>query len=341
MVSLYKSESALFYECGYSCDNAILIKSNSFSYFLTDGRYEVEAKEHIKNSEVVIERDLIATASMILKKEYARKVAFDPTEFSAKNILDLESKAPALFLYPLPQMSQKKRIQKSAQELALIKESQRLNIEAFSNFAKYLDALTGTLSEKRLQYISKDFLTHQGEFDLSFEPIFALEGNGAKPHCLPSEKQFIKKGDSILFDAGIKYKRYCSDMTRTSEFSDRFTFSKEAKFKDSKRQKIYDTVLKAQETAIKAVKIGVKAKDVDKAARGVIEKSGYGKYFVHSTGHGIGLDIHELPVISSRSETILEEGMVFSIEPGIYLADDFGVRIEDLVAIKNGRVEIL
>ena len=107
-------------------------------------------------------------------------------------------------------------------------------------------------------------------------------------------------------------------------------------------QKVYDVVLKAQEEAIKAVKVGIKAKELDKIARNIIEKAGYGKYFVHSLGHGVGLDIHEWPFINSRNEIRLKEGMVFTIEPGIYIPGKFGIRIEDMIAINyNGEAEIL
>ncbi len=341
MVYLFKSESALYYECGYSCDNAILLTSPYFSYFITDGRYEIEARESVQNAEVVITRDLMAQAIKFLRYHRVRKLVFDPAEVNAKELLDIETKAPRVFLDSILGLAHKRRIIKSREEIALIKESQRRNKEAFANFAKYLFENKPTLSEKKLQYKAKDFLTQEGEFELSFEPIFALNGNGAKPHCLPSDKDALYLGDSVLFDAGIKYERYCSDMTRTAYFGDTFDFNKEQRFKDATKQKIYDTVRKAQEAAIKAVRPGIRANEIDKAARAVIAASGYGKFFVHSTGHGIGLDIHEYPVISARSETILEEGMVFSVEPGIYLGGEFGVRIEDLVAVTARGHEVL
>lgn len=139
----------------------------------------------------------------------------------------------------------------------------------------------------------------------------------------------------------MKYQRYCSDRTRTSVFDEHFNFEKKQQFKDAHQQKVYDTVLLAQEAALKAVKIGVKAKEIDKAARDVIDKTGFGNYFVHSTGHGVGLDIHELPVIGSRSETIIEENMVFTIEPGIYLPEQFGVRIEDTIIVRKDGAEVM
>jgi Xaa-Pro aminopeptidase len=145
----------------------------------------------------------------------------------------------------------------------------------------------------------------------------------------------------LLLDAGLKYKRYCSDRTRTIFIGDNISMSKNQKFKDRFKQKIYDIVLKAQESAIKKIKPGVKLCDIDKAAREVIEKEGYGKYFVHSLGHGVGLDIHEWPYVNFKNETPIQEGMVFTIEPGIYLPGEFGVRIEDMVMIQNGKCVVL
>ncbi len=121
----------------------------------------------------------------------------------------------------------------------------------------------------------------------------------------------------------------------------KFSFKREQKFKNAKHQKVYDIVLKAQLNAIEKARVGMKASDVDKLTRDIIEQSGYGKYFVHSTGHGVGLDIHEYPVINSKSDVIIEDNMVFTIEPGIYLPSEFGVRIEDTVVMQNGKAVIL
>lgn len=147
-------------------------------------------------------------------------------------------------------------------------------------------------------------------------------------------------GSLILFDGGIKFERYCSDRTRTAFFSDGFVFKKTQRFKDKKLQHIYDTVLKAQESAIEAAKPGMKAKELDKIARDVIDKAGYGKYFVHSLGHGVGLDIHEYPYIRKNSDEVLPENSVFTVEPELYTGY-YGVRIEDMVVLKSDGAEVL
>jgi Xaa-Pro aminopeptidase len=142
-------------------------------------------------------------------------------------------------------------------------------------------------------------------------------------------------------DAGLKYKRYCSDRTRTVYADENFRFKTKQKFGRKKIQKAYDTVLKAHDNAIAEARSGMKAKEVDALTRDLIDKAGFGEYFVHSTGHGVGLDIHEMPYISTKSDTIIEDGMVYTIEPGIYIPGEFGIRIEDMVAMVDGKAVVL
>ncbi len=337
---ILRNENAVFYECGFSCDNVIFLKLGNESFFVTDGRYITEAKEYIKNAEVIDGgHDLFKQVRKIIRKNHIQKIVYDPNDWSVENFSKFDQKLKCYFKKEI-NFSQKKRMIKTENELKLIKKAAQIGERGFDEFANYIQKSAVGASEKRLYFKAKEFLTKQGEFDLSFEPIVAIGENSAKPHSLPCDKR-LKIGDLLLFDAGVKYKRYCSDRTRMIEIGDNDNFGIKKSFKDKKRQKIYDIVLKAKEVAFKKVKEGVKANEVDRAAREVIEKAGYGNYFIHSTGHGVGLDIHELPIISSRSETILKENMVFTIEPGIYLPGEFGVRIEDMVMIKNSRGEII
>lgn len=341
---IIKDENALYFETHYSCDNAIFLAIGEKGYFITDGRYATEAKENIKNTkyaiEILISHDLIRTARTILKKHEKATFIFNPQEFSLHFYEKLTNGLKAHFT-PKPNFHQEKRICKTQEEIALIEHSQKLNIKAFDKFAAWISKNGKDQSEAFLHFKSQAFLTKKGKYDLSFNPIVGINANAAKPHALPSS-DLLRKGDLLLLDAGMKYQRYCSDRTRTGYFGKNgLNFQKEQRFKDKTLQKIYDIILKAQETAIKHAKAGMLACEIDALARNVIEKAGYGKYFVHSTGHGIGLDIHELPVISPRSKTRIEEGMVFSIEPGIYIPDKYGVRIEDLVTIDNKGARIL
>jgi Xaa-Pro aminopeptidase len=337
-----KNENAIYYECGYSCDNVIYIQLGSESFFITDGRYEIDAKQSIKNkSELIISNDLNKEVSKLLRSHKIKTLHYDPNDFSVASFNTLVKKVETQFI-EASNFSKQKRIIKSDKEIALLKKAMKLGRNGFKNFQQYLAKEGYGKSEQYLAYMAQTYLSDFGKYNLSFEPIMAVNENAAKPHAHPSDKIY-SKGDLLLFDGGIKYKRYCSDRTVTfgenidaiSKRQRKQTFSKK------KFQKIYDIVLKAQETTIKKAKSGMKASQIDKIGRDIINNAGYGKYFVHSTGHGVGLDIHEYPNISARSDVIIEDNMVYTIEPGIYLPDEMGVRIEDTIVMEDGRAHIL
>ena len=284
-------------------------------------------------------RDLLKTARLLIRKSGITTLAYNPAEWNVEAYARLSEKL-SINLQKKPNFSQQKRIIKSDAELEILKSAACFGRDAFTQFGEFLKQHGEGMDEKRAFFEAESILKRHGELGLSFEPIIALGANAAKPHALPTCKT-LQKGELVLLDAGVKYQRYCSDRTRTSFFDAQFNFEKEQHFKETLKQKVYDTVLLAQEAALKMVKVGVKAKQIDKAARDVIEKAGFGNYFIHSTGHGVGLDIHELPVISARSETIIEENMVFTIEPGIYLPEQFGVRIEDTIIVRNSGAEVM
>ncbi|MEA3290454.1 MAG: M24 family metallopeptidase [Campylobacterota bacterium] len=336
---ILRNENAVYFECGYSCDNVIFLSLNGDNYFITDGRYEIEAKLFAKNSKVIISNDLIKETRKLLKKFKIKKLHFDPNDFNLLTYEKLKDKLHINFSQK-PNFSKQKRIIKTDEEIKLIKKAMSLGREGFKQFANYLKRSGDGKSEKFLFFKIKEYLTQKGELDLSFDPIVAINENSAKPHALPTTLK-LKQNDLLLVDAGVKYKRYCSDRTCTSIFDDHITFKREQHFSSKKEQKVYDIVLKAQQTAISKARSGMKASTIDKIARDIIEKAGYGKYFVHSTGHGVGLDIHEYPNINSRNDVIIEDNMVFTVEPGIYLPNKFGVRIEDTVVMKKGRAVIL
>ncbi|PID47980.1 MAG: X-Pro aminopeptidase [Proteobacteria bacterium] len=342
MAYITNNENAMFYECGFSCDNGYFLKLKDKAFFVTDARYTSEAKEYIQNAKVIEgdRRDLLLSVRKILKKHRVNKLVFDPNGWSVSEFDRLSKKFGHLKFVKKANFSQKKRIIKTEEEVKILKKASQKGAKAFDKFAKFVSERGIGLSEEELFFEAEKIFKNKGKLGLSFSPIVGINENAAKPHALPSKKR-LKEGDLLLLDAGVLYKRYCSDRTRTAQVGADFNFKKEQRFKDKFRQKIYDLVLKAQEASINAVKIGVKASEIDKAGREVIEKSGYGKYFIHSTGHGVGVDIHELPVIGRRSNTIIEENMVFSVEPGIYLSGKFGVRIEDVVVVRQSGAEIL
>ncbi len=336
---ILKDENALYYECGYSSDNALYLQCGSEAYFITDSRYTIEAKEKVRGAKVITSANLIATVKKLMNQNRIRKMLFDPREWSVEAFAKLSSKSSIVFKR-MPDFSHKKRIIKSEEELKILSKAAKLGKKAFRKLEKEISQNGFGQNEYQLTYTAKSILSDFGKYDLSFDPIVAIDANAAKPHALPTSSR-LKKGDLLLVDAGLKYERYCSDRTRTVFTGRNFDFNTQQKFKSKKIQKAYDCVLKAHDNAIAKARSGMKAKKVDALTRDIIQKSGFGSYFVHSTGHGVGLDIHEMPYISSKSDTIIEDGMVYTIEPGIYIPGEFGIRIEDMVAMTNGKAVVL
>ena len=337
---ILQNENAIYFECKFSCDNVIFLNLEKDKFFITDSRYTTEAKEYAKKCEVVESSNLIETAKEILKKNKIKKIHFDPNDFTYATYTKLSENIKTQFVEK-PNFSKQKRIIKSDKEIDLLKKAAEAGRVGFKELAKFIRKNGFNQTEQFLFFKAFEKMTQSGKLDISFEPIVAINENAAKPHALPTSKK-LKLNDLILVDAGIKYKRYCSDRTCTSVVDfEKFSFKREQKFKNEKHQKIYDIVLKAQLNAIENARTGMKASEIDKLTRDVVEKAGYGKYFIHSTGHGVGLDIHEFPFINSKSDVIIEDNMVFTIEPGIYLPNEFGVRIEDTIVMQKGKAVIL
>ncbi len=335
-----RSESAVYYECGYSCDNVLYLNLGSEAWFITDGRYTVEAEANVRDAAVVEATDLLKTAREILRRTRVKRIVYDPKEWHVADFEKLSAKVPHIRFVSRPDHSHRKRIVKTPDEIALLKKAVTLGAEAFDRFADYLQRQGIGETEKRLHYAAEGILSREGELALSFDPIVAVGPNAAKPHALPTDDR-LRKGDLLLMDAGVKYHRYCSDRTRTIAVGERPDFGLAQRFGDKAVQTAYDTVRKAHDRAIERARPGMTGAQIDRLAREVIEEAGMGKAFVHSTGHGVGLDIHEMPYIAKRSDTVVEEGMVFTIEPGVYFGGLYGIRIEDMVVMGPDGVTVL
>ncbi|MBD7935572.1 MULTISPECIES: M24 family metallopeptidase [Cytobacillus] len=219
------------------------------------------------------------------------------------------------------------RMVKSEEELAIIKEA-----TALADFAIETGCAAIAEGKTELEVLAtiEYELKKKGVNEMSFSTMVLTGKNGASPHGTPGMTK-IQKGDLVLFDLGVVWKGYCSDITRTVAFGEI----------NEKQKEIYDTVLKAQLAAISACKPGVKASEVDLAARKIITDAGYGDYFPHRLGHGLGISVHEYPSLTETNDLLLQEGMVYTIEPGIYVPGVAGVRIEDdLVLTKDGAIPL-
>lgn len=281
----------------------------------------IEEENLIKYSD---SEDPIRMLSSLIEKD--KPIGIEES-WKAGFLLDLMEITKGLSLKQLSPIISELRMVKDADEIALMRSSSLLNDTAME---KVIDLVSEMLPEKYLAKAIKNIFEKEGADGVSFEPIVGYGQNTSNPHHIPTTAK-LKDGDVVLIDMGCTKNYYCSDMTRTVFFSKPIETMKD----------IYQIVLEANLKAIEKVKAGLKICEIDAAARNYIESKGYGKYFTHRTGHGVGIEIHEKPYISSNSEGILTPGMIFSIEPGIYLPGVGGVRIEDLVLVTDNGCEVL
>ncbi len=289
-----------------------------------DGRYFEAAEAAVDSSvSVVLIENLSAQVRALLGETVTRLLV--ETTNTVATVRGFESTFK-ITIEPddrLTALLAEKRLIKTEYEIECITKAQRIAEQAFDHVLGFIRAgVTEIEIAAELEYQMKRL----GSTAPSFETIAVSGEKSSMPHGVPNER-VVKNGDFITMDFGSLWDGYHSDMTRTVAVG----------FVTDEMRKVYETVLSANLAAIERVAEGVTAADVDMAARNLISDAGYGAAFSHSTGHGVGLDIHEAPNISFKSQTKLQSGMVITIEPGIYLAGKFGVRIEDMVVVtKNG-----
>ncbi len=323
---LITNENNIYYLSGFQKSEGAMLITGDESYLLVDFRYYEAALKNAKDCSVIEFKSLVDEVKALLTKH-------------SVNTLILESDVVTVSTYnkyvrafnevgvsiisddTLSKAISNLRIIKSEGEIQYISEAQKITEKAYT---EVLNFVKPEVSERaianELEYLMKKY----GAENVSFDLITITGKKTSLPHGVPSD-DVIKEGDFFTMDIGALYNGYHSDMTRTVA----------VKKCSDKQKEIYDIVLRAQLSSLNAVKSGVKACDIDKIARDIITDSGYGRNFGHSTGHGVGLDIHELPYVSPKGETILSENMVITVEPGIYLDNRFGVRIEDMVLVKD------
>lgn len=291
-------------------------------YQIMDGRYINEAKE-LKSNFVNIVYDQGESYIDSIKKVLGndKKVLIESSNTLIKEYFKFTDSNLNVELLD-DELEFQRRI-KSKEEVEKIKKACELTDEIF---LECLNEIKIGMKEIEIGALIQYLALKKGAQGMAFETIVASGIRGAMPHGRPTNKR-IKEGELITLDFGIIYEGYQSDMTRTIGIGK----------VSEKLKEIYKIVLEAQEAGVKFIKSGVKGKDVDRHVRKIIEDYGYGEYFTHGLGHGIGIGNGEFPVLNKKSETILEEGMIMSCEPGIYIPNLGGVRIEDDVVIENGQ----
>lgn len=256
-------------------------------------------------------------------------IYLDPTMW-ARFTQDLRSTLPQVSFLLGGDLMESVRITKDAEELAAMREAASIADRVSSTLREMPDTVVG-MTENELAREIETRMADRGGTELAFPVIVGSGPNGAHPHHTHGTRE-IEAGDPVVLDFGTRVDHYPSDQTRTIVFGG----DPPSEFPD-----VFDAVRTAQDAAVDSIEPGIPAGAVDEAARAVIEGRGYGEEFIHRTGHGVGLSVHEEPYIVADSDRILEPGMVFSVEPGIYLEGEFGVRIEDLVVVREEGAERL
>ena len=321
------------YLCGFTGSAGTLLVTESRSAFFTDGRYKEQASTEVRVSRIITGRKSPVTMAAEWLKRNARKLGVRVLGIEGQHLTVAEhsqlEKAlrPTVRLRKSPPLVEQARMVKDADEIALLRAALELGERLFDVAIKTIRAgVTETEVAAEMEFAAR----RAGAEAMSFETIIASGPRSALPHGRASTTEIPAKG-FVVCDFGIILAGYCSDMTRTVHVG---RISADA-------QEMYDAVRIAQQAAIEAVRPGATADKVDRAARTALARKGLGRYFTHSTGHGVGLEIHEPPRIAARQKDTLQVGMVITIEPGVYVPGFAGVRIEDMVLVTESGCEVL
>ncbi len=326
---IFSEENRRYFTQFPSSDGALLVYGGK-ALFFTDSRYTEAAAKAIGEQYVVDSTNLYEKFTEIFKENGVKRVAIENHRLTLAEFDELQKKLPdAEFVTTdaLATAIEEIRIVKTDAEIEKIKAAQKIAEEAFDHILTFIKE---GMTEKEISLELDFYMLSHGADALSFETIAVAGKNSSMPHGVPGDYR-VKKGDFITMDYGAVVDGYHSDMTRTvclGEPSD-------------KMREVYNTVLEAQLQGLKVLHDGISGVDADKAAREIIENAGYGKNFGHGLGHGVGVEIHESPRLSPKAPHTLRSGHVVTVEPGIYLPDEFGVRIEDMAVItENGSVNL-
>ena len=320
------------YLCGFTGSSAALVLARGGATLFTDGRYTAQAKAEAKGTRVVIaKKPAVMAACEWMETAGIRRCGFDAAQTT---VAVLESMRKAVssgvrrgMFVSVGSLIARLREVKDSDEIALMRSAANLGCRLFDGMLDYLEpGLTEVAVAAELEHAAR----LAGAEAMSFETIVASGERSALPHGRASTVKLPKRG-FVTLDFGVVLDGYCSDMTRTVHLGRALEGERE----------VYDAVLEAQEAAVAAVRPGVTSGDVDEAARSVLRRAGLDKYFSHSTGHGVGLEIHEGPRLAAKQTQVLEQGMVITIEPGVYMQGKFGLRIEDMVLVTATSGEVL
>ncbi len=318
------------YLTGYPGRDSYFLVSQKGNIYFTDSRYTQEAKKNLRRLSKIVEIDQagFGIIAAFCRRLLLKRIGFEErnTSYAEFNRLKQELKSGTRLL-PLRGLVESAREIKTRQEIAKIKTATQITVKALKFIAKFIKP---GIREIEIAAELERFIRYGGGCGAAFNIIVASGPNSSYPHHITS-RRIIRNHEPLLIDIGTDYQGYKSDLTRVF-FLGRINVL---------ARRIYDIILKANSLAISAVKPGAPIKDIDAVARGYIAERGYAEFFGHGLGHGIGLAVHEAPRISGKENACLRPGMVFTIEPAIYLPGKFGIRIEDTVLVTKKGCEVL
>ncbi|VTY31144.1 Aminopeptidase YpdF [Streptococcus salivarius] len=323
---LVTGQNNIYYLTNFWGTNATVFITKNRRLFLTDSRYTLIAKQSVHGFDIIESKDPLKDIVKLIEADKLETIGFD-NQVSFAYYQGLQAIFEGYTLSPQNNFMEELRMIKDDKELATIRKACSISDRAFTDVLDFIKP--GQTTELQVANFLDFRMREYGASGTSFESIIASGYRSAMPHGVASEK-VIQSGETLTMDFGCYYKHYVSDMTRTIHIGDTT---------DEERE-IYDIVLRSNQALIDAAKAGMTRRDYDKVARDVIVEAGYGSHFTHGIGHGIGLDIHEIPYFGNSDETI-EAGMVLTDEPGVYLADKYGVRIEDDIIITENGCELI
>ena len=327
--ALLQNPSNIFYLSGYTGEGLLLVTPSS-SAVITDFRYVEAAQKQCPGFAVHTIRTGVSHVQLaydLLQSEGVKKLAIEDNVVTVRSMREIEKAMPDVEFIPLDFKPEKLREVKDDDELSRIERACDITCQAFEYICGFI---APGRTEREVQLALDYKMLQLGSQGLAFNTIVASGENGSLPHAVPGDRE-IREGDMVTLDFGARFEGYDADMTRTVAVGQ----------PSDKMRRIYEIVLHAQETAQAAIAPGVKCSEIDGIARNIITEAGYGECFGHSTGHGVGIDIHEEPRVSSRSEQILTPGNIVTVEPGIYVPGLGGVRIENTCVVTETGVRAL
>ncbi|MDE5763892.1 MAG: aminopeptidase P family protein [Ruminococcus sp.] len=318
------------YFTGMKSSAGAVIAFRNKAYLIVDFRYIEKARESVTDTEVIEMKKLYPQILNLLEENSAKNMAVESQTVTVSQLNNMRRHLKNIQIIDTDVLSNainSLRSVKDGYEISCIKKAQEIAESAFEHILGFIKP---DVTERQIAMELDRVMLENGAEGISFDTIALAGENTSMPHGVPSDKK-VKNGEFVLMDFGAVYNGYHSDMTRTICVG---TLTDEMK-------KVYDIVLDAQNTAINSARAGMTGQELDNIARSIIADFGYGKFFGHSLGHGVGLEIHENPNASPSNKKILPAGAVVTVEPGIYIAGKFGVRIEDFVILHENGCENL